>query len=47
MDQDRISMLVWFLQRNFPECDSRRHKWWWQCFLCYFFMLCCTHHNQW
>jgi len=38
MDQDRIDRIrifVWFLKRNFPESDSRCHKWWWRCSLCY------------
>jgi len=25
LDQDRIRILVWFLQRNFPESDSIQH----------------------
>jgi len=37
MDQDRITIFVWFLQRNFPESDSRCRKWWCSCFLCYDF----------
>jgi len=28
----RIRIFAWFLQRNFPESDSRCHKWW----CCYF-----------
>jgi len=35
LDQDRNRILVWFLQLNFPESDSRCDNWWWQCFLCY------------
>jgi len=38
-DQDWIWILVWFLQLNFSESDSRCHKLWWQCFLCYVFIL--------
>ena len=41
LDQDRIRIFVWFLQRNLPENDSRCHKlWWsWSCFLCYNFYI--------
>jgi len=39
LDQGWIRIFVWFLQRNFPESDSRCHKWWCCCFLCYDFYI--------
>jgi len=38
-DQVRIRIFVWFRWRNFPECDSRCHKWWCCCFLYYDFYI--------